>query len=56
MYIYTCVCACVCVCVCVSILFQILSHMGCCRILSRVPFAIVGPCELSVLYIVVCIC
>ena len=26
--------------VCVSILFQILSHIGCCRVPNRVPWAV----------------
>ena len=40
------------ICVCIFILFQIFSHIGYNIIVSKVPSAI-GPCWLSILYIVV---
>ena len=38
------------------VFFRLFSIIGYCRILNIVPFAIVGPCCLSILYIVVCLC
>ena len=53
--IYMCVCVCVCVCAYISF-FRFFSHVGHYRVFSRFPCVTVGPCQLSILYIVLCMC